>query len=214
MDMQQPVDLPIEQRRALALAGVLQSSQQISLLARQGQWDSPAATTCIYSLFQLDAASVTEVYANIHGLKPGLQHLKNMLRKNIRRTDFEVARYALSMLNLERKLLARKALLDKISANLYAISNEHDINDISNSTLLSRIAEVYVTTISTIAPKVQVEGNREYLSQTDNTNRVRAMLFAGVRSAVLWRQLGGTRWGLFFGRHRLLRSTESLIKMM
>jgi len=106
----------------------------------------------------------------------------------------------------------QKNIMDKISQGLYAIQNEFDISDLSNMTLLSRIADVYVGTISTIPPKVQVEGNREYLSQSHNTYRVRAMLFAGVRSAVLWRQLGGTRWKLFLNRRRILRSIESLTK--
>ena len=104
-------------------------------------------------------------------------------------------------------------MLNKISQGLFAIKNEFDIHDLSNITLLSRISDIYVNTVSTIPPKIQVEGNREYLSQLNNTYRVRSMLFAGIRSAVLWRQLGGTRWGLFFNRRRILHSTNSLIEM-
>jgi high frequency lysogenization protein len=211
--MDNQIDYSPEQHRAIALAGLLQSTQQVNLIARNGQWDTPAATTCVHSLFQLDADSVTDVYEGTRLLKPGLLHLRNLLQKKIERADVEITRYALTLLHLERKLVQQKNIMDKISQGLYAIKNEFDISDLSNMTLLSRIADVYVGTISTIPPKVQVEGNREYLSQTDNTYRVRAMLFAGIRSAVLWRQLGGTRWKLFLNRRRILRSTESLINM-
>jgi len=202
-----------EQHRVIALAGLLQSTQQVSLIARNGQWNTPAAITCVHSLFELDANSVADVYEDIHNLRFGLQHLKNLLQKNIEQADVEITRYALTLLHLERKLMQQKNIMNKISQGLYAIKNEFDISDLSDMTLLSRIADVYVNTISTIPPKVQVEGNREYLSQTQNTYRVRAMLFAGIRSAVLWRQLGGTRWELFWNRRRILRDTESLINI-
>ena len=211
--MNEHTDLSIDQRRAMALAGLLQSSQQVSLLARHGRWNEPAAATCVYSLFQLDADSVTDVYEDIHGLKAGLQHLKNLLQRNIERADLEITRYALTLLHLEKKVIPQQDLMNKISQGLYAIKNEFDIKDVTDMNLLSRVADLYVSTISTIPPKVQVEGNREYLSQLDNTYRVRAMLFAGIRSAVLWRQLGGTRWGLFLNRRRILRGTEDLINM-
>jgi len=202
-----------EQHQVIALAGLLQSCQQVSLIARQGHWNESAASTCIYSLFQLDADSVTDVYEGIAGLRPGLQYLCDLLQKKIVRADMEVTRYALTLLHLERKLIQQKSTLDKISQDFYAINNEFDIRDSSNTTLLSRIADLYAHTVSTISPKVQVEGNREYLSQLHNTHRVRTMLFAGIRSAVLWRQLGGTRWRLFFYRQRILRTTESLMEM-
>ncbi len=202
-----------EEHRVLALAGLIQSSEQVSLLARQGHWNEPAARTCIHSLFQMDADSVTDVYAGIAGLKPGLRHLINLLQKKIERADMDITRYTLTLLHLERKLIRQTSLLNKISQGLYSIRNEYDIDDINNAGLLSRIADVYISTISTLTPKVQVEGNREYLTQTLNTYRVRAMLFAGIRSAVLWRQLGGNRWSLFFNRRRILRTAESLIEI-
>lgn len=201
------------QYQVIALAGLLQSCQQVSSIARRGYWSEPAATTCIYSLFQFDANSVADIYDNIRSLRPGLQYLGNLLQKNIVRTDMEITRYALTLLHLERKLIKQKPILDKISQGLHAVSNEFDIGDISNTTLLSRISDVYASTVSGIPPKIQVEGNRVYLSQIHNTYRVRTMLLAGIRSAMLWRQLGGTRWGLFFHRRQILRSIAGMIEI-
>ena len=67
-----------------------------------------------------------------------------MLQKNIEQADVEITRYALTLLHLERKLVEQKNILDKVSQGLYAIKNEFDIGDLSNETLLSRIADVYV----------------------------------------------------------------------
>ncbi len=43
-----------------------------------------------------------------------------------------------------------------------------------------------------------------HLQQTDNAAKIRALLLAGIRSARLWRQLGGHRWQLIFSRRKLL----------
>ena len=104
-------------------------------------------------------------------------------------------------------------MLDKVRTGLLAIGREFDISNVNNDELLGRIAAVYVDTISTIPPKVKVEGNRQYLVQEHNTHRVRAMLFAGIRSAVLWSQLGGSRWKLFFNRKHILDNARILIEL-
>jgi CII-binding regulator of phage lambda lysogenization HflD len=39
---------------------------------------------------------------------------------------------------------------------------------------------------------------------------VRSLLLAGIRSAYLWRQLGGRRWKLAFQRQSMLRSAQEL----
>lgn len=202
-----------ETDRIMAMASLLQSCLLIRQIARHGEWDEQVAATCIYSLFQMDADSVTDVYGDYQGLQSGLKYLKNILQHKIERADIEITRYALSLLHLERKLIEKRGMLDKIRQQLYAIQNEFNIRDITNTTLHSRIADIYVSTISTIPPKIQVEGEREYLAQISNTWRVRTLLFCGIRSAVLWRQLGGTRWGLFWGRKRILRTIDHMLEM-
>ncbi|HSX19775.1 MAG TPA: DUF489 family protein, partial [Gammaproteobacteria bacterium] len=43
-------------------------------------------------------------------------------------------------------------------------------------------------------------------------NKIRTILLAGVRSAVLWRQLGGSRWQLTFGKKTLLQDAQALLQ--
>ena len=197
----------------MALAGLLQCSQQVTLLARQGMWNEAAARACTHSLFQMDASSVVDIYGSIQSLKPGLRHLLDLLQRKIERADVETTRYAVSLLHHERKLKQQAMMLNTISQRLYAIRNEYDISDINNNDLISRIADAYGETISTIQPKIQVEGSKKYLLQEATVNRVRAMLFSGIRSAVLWRQLGGSRWKLLFQRRRILSDARYLLEL-
>jgi high frequency lysogenization protein len=47
-----------------------------------------------------------------------------------------------------------------------------------------------------------VQGQGEHLATAETVAAIRALLFAAVRSAVLWRQSGGGRFKLFFYRRR------------
>jgi high frequency lysogenization protein len=73
------------------------------------------------------------------------------------------------------------------------------------------VANLYQDTISTIEPRVIVQGKPDHLQRERNLHWIRALLFAGLRSAVLWRQLGGSRWSLLFGRQKLLLAARELL---
>ena len=77
--------------------------------------------------------------------------------------------------------------------------------------MLSNLASVYADVISPIARKIQVAGDPTILKRPDNQHRVRALLLAGVRAAVLWRQLGGKRRHILFSRPQILASAEQTL---
>ena len=49
-----------------------------------------------------------------------------------------------------------------------------------------------------------IHGDPLHLRNPDNQNRLRALLLAAVRSARLWRQVGGSRWQLLFRNRPIL----------
>ena len=73
-----------------------------------------------------------------------------------------------------------------------------------------QLATLYQDTISRLAHRIQVEGQMDYLQNEYVANRVRSLLLAGIRSAVLWHQLGGRRWRLIFYRKRVQETAGSL----
>jgi high frequency lysogenization protein len=202
-----------QQYQIMALAGLLQCCQQVRLLARKGHWNQSVAQTCIHSLFQMEAETVTDVYGTVQALAPGLRYLLLLLQKKIDRSDVEITRYAVNLLHHERRLKQRPELLNRISQRLNTLRNEFDITHIDDMAMISRIAEAYGETISTIPPKIQVEGSKRFLLDTSTVDRVRCMLFSGMRSAVLWRQLGGSRWKLFLHRKNIERETRHLLEL-
>ena len=77
--------------------------------------------------------------------------------------------------------------------------------------LVEKLAELYSRTISTLTPRIMVSGEHGHLANPAIAARVRAALLAGIRSAVLWRQLGGRRWQLLLRRGRIARAAADLL---
>jgi high frequency lysogenization protein len=72
------------------------------------------------------------------------------------------------------------------------------------------ISGIYQDTISTFQFRIKVSGSMTQLQNPANADLIRALLLAGIRSAFLWRQLGGRRWKLLLQRRKLLQLAQSL----
>ncbi len=70
------------------------------------------------------------------------------------------------------------------------------------------LGSLYADTISHLKPRVMVQGNPHYLGQAGVVAEIRALLLAAVRSAVLWRQLGGSYWDFLFGRKAMIEAVD------
>ena len=64
------------------------------------------------------------------------------------------------------------------------------------------------------ATALQVAGNANLLKTTDVQNQLRALLLAGLRAAVLWRQVGGRRLQLLFNRKRIGDTARYLLQSL
>jgi high frequency lysogenization protein len=74
---------------------------------------------------------------------------------------------------------------------------------------ISRLGQLYADTISHLRPKVIVQGNPHYLQQPEVVAEIRALLLASLRSAVLWRQMGGSMWDFVFARRAMMQAIEA-----
>lgn len=54
-------------------------------------------------------------------------------------------------------------------------------------------------------------GDYNYLQQARIANQIRALLLAAIRSATLWRQVGGSRWQLLLQRKILTHEVDRLL---
>ncbi|ARN75792.1 high frequency lysogenization protein HflD [Oceanicoccus sagamiensis] len=197
--------------QTLALAGVLQTAYLVDQIARTGTAPAESVNPSLNSLFAFDANSTEAVYGGIHGVKLGLQVLTDILNGSKRQQYSTIIRYTLGMLYLQKKLSANDELLNIMRSRLeHASLNAEHFSDNPASTTKS-IAAIYQDTLSTFKFRIQVSGSMQQLQNSQNADTIRALLLAGIRSAVLWRQTGGRRWKLLLNRRQLLNSARELL---
>ncbi len=196
--------------QTLALAGIYQAASLVKQIANTGQANNAQIESSLETLFRFDAGSVEEVYGSIAGVSHGIKILHQHLVDRTTR-DIEITKYALSLIMLEKKLSDTPAMLDEISERLNKIESQFDFFSLSHENTFAKLGQIYKDTISTLGPKIIVTGEQPYLSSESNASKVRALLLAGIRSAVLWRQCGGSRWQFLFGRKAYISECENIL---
>ncbi len=201
-----------DDERALALAGLLQACQLVQQVAYGRPRDTQALETSIGSIFKLDADSAEAVYGDLTGLRGGLELVGRQLNGRNGKPDLELSRYAITLLHLERKLSQQPELMQRLQTGIEMALSQADYFSLIHTNVVASLAETYQQTISTLSPRIMVNGDQSQLSNSDNANWIRALLLAAIRSAVLWRQAGGSRWKLLLGRKRLVRAADQWLQ--
>jgi high frequency lysogenization protein len=197
--------------QTLALASMFQSANLINQMAR-GETINQAAFDCSSdSLFTMDATSVEDIFGPGDGLIQGLKALIGYLGGEEKNPDRSMAYYVLSMIKLEDRLLKNSRMVDMVHKGLEDIQKQTHDFDMSPMARVHKIDGLYQETISQIKPRILVQGDQHYLSNTDTTSKIRTLLFAGIRAAVLWRQLGGSRLKLLFSRKKYVQQARQIL---
>lgn len=196
--------------QTIALAGIAQAAALVQQLATTGKADADAMEASIGSVLKIDADSVTSVYGGIGGVKFGLEQLSRQLT-GYRIANPEQARYSASLVYLERQLANHQDLIDKIRSGIEKAQSQRDQFGLLHENVLANLADLYHSTISTLQPRIMVNGEQDFLSRPDIVNKIRAILLAGIRSAMLWRQCGGSRWKFLFYRKKIQNELRLLL---
>ena len=192
--------------RVLALAGLAQALRQVRRIAETGQADAAVLVTSLDSVFRIDAASPEAVYGGAREVRPGLLLLRDYLSNQ--GSDTQLPKLALAVTQLERRFSADDAVGEAVHEGILAIKPRAEQLGSSHPEVLSALGSLYAETVSHLRPKVMVQGNPHYLGQADIVAEIRAILLAALRSAVLWRQMGGSAWDIFLRRRAMQQAIE------
>ncbi len=200
--------------KTLALAGVFQTAALVKQLARNGRMIEPFFTHSIDSLFKTDAENVPEVYGGVEQVRLGLEELIRLFNRENSKTPKEgdIARYVLSLLHLERKLAKDPSKLTAIQTGIARAKNQAAIYTTTHENVIANLASIYTDTIGSYKFRIYVAGEPVYLNQNYILHKIRALLFAGIRSAVLWRQMGGGRWQLLISRTKIIQTAAQYLE--
>lgn len=202
------------QEQHLALAGVCQSASLVQAIARKGEAQSSAVEASLSSILVTSPENTQQVFGSLQNLQIGFTTLVSQLDSDNKLKDTEVTRYIASILSLERKLSRNSKALNELGERVSHVQRQLAHLDFENNQITTNLASIYTDILSPLATKIQVAGNPQNLSIEANQKRIRALLLAGVRAAVLWRQLGGKRRQILLNRKTLLVSARNALRVM
>jgi high frequency lysogenization protein len=201
------------QEQLVALGAVFEAASLADKIARTGQISEASMGCMLGSLLVRDPKSTLDVYGGDDlNLRDGYRALISSLERNPSALQREPLRYSLAMIGLERQLDKRDDMLQIMGSRLDQIQQQVEHFGLVHDNVIAACGGLYQDTISTFRQRIQVHGDMRFLQQPNNAAKIRALLLAGIRSARLWRQLGGHRWQLVFSRSKLLKELYELTR--
>jgi len=192
------------QDRTMAFAGICQAAYLVQKVARDGSCDEASLRESLQSILVTNPTQPLEVFGSHLAIRDGYRALVEQLGADGSQKNAELTRYVVSLIALERKLAKRKDILNMLGERISQIGRQQQHFDLLDEQILANMASIYSDLISPIGPRIQVAGTPLFLQQPLVQHKVRALLLAGIRAAVLWRQLGGSRTQIIFARKKMV----------
>jgi len=211
--------------QTIALAAFYQAIQAIDELARTGNAPQHDVQTCVESLFIFDTPTTEAIYGGMVALKSGFKGLIKQLNgdtylddpsepagKNRQKMNIYLAQYVIGVMHLQKKLARQPDILDTVTNRLEVAKRQSELfSSTTHENVLANIADIYSENISPLAAKIMIQGEQNHLSNTLTVNKIRSLLLAAVRAAILWNQLGGRRWHILFKRKKILQIANTIL---
>ncbi|MEQ1976760.1 high frequency lysogenization protein HflD [Xenorhabdus sp. SGI240] len=196
----------------LALAGICQSGRLVQKLAHEGQCDTDAFEIMINSVLNMNPTSTLDVFGNdACNLRVGLDAMLGMFNGSHSGVSADLTRYMLSLVALERRLSKNPSAINQLANRIEQLERQQAYFEPMSEGMFNALAGIYVDVISPLGSRIQVTGSPDVLRNSLIQAKVRSVLLAGIRSAVLWQQVGGSRLQIMFSRQRLIRQAKEIL---
>lgn len=197
-----------EAEQALALAGMFQALAQVRDIATHGYGDSRRMEPCVKALLGTYNGDLLELYGGQEAIYPGLRLLVDHLASP---NEADLTRYLVAVLHLERKLTGDRERFQRLLSGIQQAAGQAEYFKPLHENVIRNIGDLYQETVSHVRPRILIQGERGYLEDPRNAALIRTLLLSALRAASLWRQCGGTRLRLIFGRKRLIEEARKLL---
>ena len=191
----------------------MQAAVFVDWVANDREPDPDASLALLKAVLVQDTPDIYGIVPDLSRFETGLSTLARLL--STPGTDVsQPARYLMSVLEVARRLRARRSLVDRLGADIADKARTFDANTEhadAEETLVHLLADAYLNTLSKMPRRIQVVGVPERLQQPQVAAQIRALLLSGVRFAWLWHQLGGRRWHLVTRRGAICRELKNLL---
>jgi len=216
-----------QDEQAIAIAAMFQAASLVDQIANKGMISQNSFEVSINSLFALNPPNTEQVFGGqrylTSNLGLGFNAVIDTLEKNRKSNSANITNYVLSMIMLQQKLAKNDQMLSLMAKRLQELSDKNDRfyaplsedseeeTNYTHPNIVAGLDGLYQDTISTFSFRIKVQGDPRHLQNKENAAKVRALLLAGIRAAILWRQVGGKRWQLLFFKSRIKHSVEKIL---
>lgn len=197
--------MSIHREAVLALAGVFQAATLIDTLATVGTLPESSFHASIHSLFELDPKTVSDIFPHLNDMALGINSLIRHFSRHISASSLpHILRYVVGITHLERQFMSKQRMVNDLRQRLTHIKSQAEYFSPTHENVIAALSTAYSATLGRLPYRIQITGKSCYLEPPQTFVQIRALLLAGVRSAVLWRQYGGSRLALVLKRKQII----------
>ena len=185
----------------ISLGAIYQACNEIKKIAWQGEINSNIIQPLINSVYQTTSEDIEGLYININRLNSGLDFLRRQLVGDAFSRDGEVSRYFEAIGILIKNMNKKEEIFNKLRTELTKQSMPIKEDNLDQHALF--LSDLYLTTVSTVEPRIIVNGDNKYLTDKKNAAMIRSLLLCAIRSYILWQQSGGSKFRLFIFKKKI-----------
>ena len=185
----------------ISLGAIYQACNEIKKIAWQGEINSNIIQPLINSVYQTTSEDIEALYINIKRLNSGLDFLRRQLVGDAFSRDGEVSRYFEAIGILIKNMNKKEEIFNKLRTELTGQSMPIKEDNLDQHALF--LSDLYLTTVSTVEPRIIVNGDNKYLTDKKNAAMIRSLLLCAIRSYILWQQSGGSKFRLFIFKKKI-----------
>jgi len=196
----------------IAFAGMLQAGELVRQIATSGHCSQQAADRSLASIFERSPQNTEGAFGGIDGVRLGLRMLIEIFSARTQQESIQSLNYALGLIKISTKLRRDTRRLTALGEEIGLIESAWQKRQGElDPSVLSQLANAYQQFISSMDFRLSINGRPDYLKQEEKIAFIRALLLAGIRSAILWHQVGGRQWRLIFQRGKMLSEAQQLL---
>ena len=185
----------------ISLGAIYQACNEIKKIAWQGEINNNIIEPLINSVYQTTSEEIEDVFISIKRLNSGLDFLRRQLVGDAFSRDGEVSRYFEAIGILVKNMNKKDDVLNKLRTELTEQSMPINEDNLDQHALF--LSELYLSTISTVEPRIIVNGDNKYLTDKKNAAMIRSLLLCAIRSYILWQQSGGSKFRIFIFKKKI-----------
>ena len=185
----------------ISLGAIYQACNEIKKIAWQGEINNNIIEPLINSVYQTTSEEIEDVFISIKRLNSGLDFLRRQLVGDAFSRDGEVSRYFEAIGILVKNMNKKDEVLNKLRTELTKQSLPINEDNLDQHALF--LSELYLSTISTVEPRIIVNGDNKYLTDKKNAAMIRSLLLCAIRSFILWQQSGGSKFRIFIFKKKI-----------